>query len=38
MDRNETENKLNNSINNLEWCTQAYNTDYGERICRNCQV
>ena len=24
------ENKLNNSINNPEWCTQVYNTDYGE--------
>lgn len=24
------ENKLNNSINNLEWCTQVYNTNYGE--------
>lgn len=24
------ENRLNNSINNLEWCTQAYNTNYGE--------
>lgn len=24
------ENKLNNSINNPEWCTQVYNTNYGE--------
>ena len=24
------ENKLNNSINNLEWCTQVYNTNYDE--------
>lgn len=31
------ENKLNNSINNLEWCTQVYNTDYGEGIKRRVQ-
>lgn len=31
------ENKLNNSINNLEWCTQAYNTNYGEGIKRRVQ-
>lgn len=24
------ENKLNNSIDNLEWCTQVYNTNHGE--------
>lgn len=23
------ENKRNNSVNNLEWCTVAYNTNYG---------
>ena len=26
------ENKLNNNINNLEWCTIAYNNTYGTRI------
>lgn len=31
------ENKLNNSINNLEWCTQVYNTNYGEGIKRRVQ-
>lgn len=25
------ENKLNNSITNLEWCTNSYNTSYGTR-------
>lgn len=25
------ENKSNNNINNLEWCTQKYNTNYGTR-------
>ena len=28
------ENKLNNSINNLEWCTIKYNNCYGTRIKR----
>ena len=28
------ENKLNNNINNLEWCTIAYNNTYGTRIER----
>ena len=28
------ENKLNNSISNLEWCTQQYNHDYGTRNIR----
>ena len=31
------ENKLNNSINNLEWCTYAYNTNYGSGICKRVQ-
>lgn len=31
------ENKLNNSINNLEWCTQEYNTNYGSGISRRVQ-
>ena len=25
------ENKLNNNVNNLEWCTSSYNNNYGER-------
>lgn len=25
------ENKTNNSVDNLEWCTRAYNTNYGTR-------
>ena len=25
------ENKLNNNVNNLEWCTQKYNCNYGKR-------
>ena len=25
------ENKLNNSVNNLEWCTAKYNCNYGTR-------
>lgn len=28
------ENKLNNNVNNLEWCTQKYNCNYGKR--NNC--
>ena len=28
------ENKLNNSIENLEWCTHMYNCNYGTRIKR----
>lgn len=28
------ENKLNNSANNLEWCTRAYNVAYGTRTER----
>ena len=26
------ENKLNNSIDNLEWCTISYNNSYGTRL------
>ncbi len=32
------ENKLNNSLNNLEWCTVKYNNNYGtkrERLSKN---
>lgn len=25
------ENKLNNALNNLEWCTKSYNINYGNR-------
>ena len=28
------ENKLNNNINNLEWCTAEYNINYGTRTER----
>lgn len=28
------ENTMNNSIDNLEWCTYEYNNNYGERIKR----
>ena len=26
------ENKLNNSVDNLEWCDEKYNSNYGTRI------
>lgn len=28
------ENKLNNNVNNLEWCTTSYNNTYGTRLKR----
>lgn len=28
------ENKLNNNVTNLEWCTASYNNNYGTRIRR----
>lgn len=28
------ENKLNNNVNNLEWCTAKYNANYGTKIKR----
>ena len=31
------ENKLNNSVSNLEWCTHKYNSNYGTAIQRNSQ-
>lgn len=32
------ENKLNNNVNNLEWCTAKYNCNYGNRNSKiyNC--
>lgn len=30
------EDKTNNCVNNLEWCTQAYNNNYGTRTERSC--
>lgn len=32
------ENKLNNNVNNLEWCTQEYNNNYGTRVERISQT
>lgn len=32
------ENKLNNYVNNLEWCTQEYNNNYGTRVERISQT
>ena len=31
------ENKLNNNVDNLEWCTQKYNNNYGTGIERRRQ-
>ena len=31
------ENKLNNSVSNLEWCTYKYNSNYGTAIQRTSQ-
>ena len=31
------ENKLNNHILNLEWCTASYNTNYGTSIARSTE-
>lgn len=28
------ENKLNNHVDNLEWCTHKYNSSYGTRVAR----
>ena len=32
------ENKLNNVVENLEWCTAQYNNNYGTRNYRNAQA
>lgn len=31
------ENKLNNRVENLEWCTEQYNLNYGTRLTRIAQ-
>lgn len=31
------ENKSNNSVDNLEWCTAKYNSNYGTRLIRMAQ-
>ena len=31
------ENKLNNCVDNLEWCTQKYNINYGTGIARRAR-
>ena len=31
------ENKQNNSLNNLEWCSSQYNHEYGTRTRRTCK-
>ena len=32
------ENKSNNSVDNLEWCTASYNANYGTRTIRMAQT
>ena len=32
------ENKSNNSVDNLEWCTASYNVNYGTRTIRMAQT
>ena len=32
------ENKQNNCVNNLEWCTQKYNTNYGTKQDRESKI
>lgn len=32
------ENKSNNSVDNLEWCTASYNANYGTRNIRQAQT
>ena len=31
------ENKLNNEVENLEWCTYEYNNKYGTRTAKTCK-
>ena len=32
------ENKLNNNVENLEWCTQAYNVNYSHNNCKSRKI
>lgn len=32
------ENKINNNVNNLEWCSAKYNINYGTRTKRQCET
>lgn len=32
------ENKSNNSVDNLEWCTALYNANYGTKLIRQAQT
>ena len=32
------ENKTNNNVNNLEWCTYSYNLSYGSRVTKMFQT
>ena len=32
------ENKLNNNVDNLEWCTKAYNNSYGTKAKRQSET
>lgn len=32
------ENKSNNNVNNLEWCTHTYNINYGTRAKRSAET
>lgn len=32
------ENKSNNSVDNLEWCTATYNNNYGTKLIRQAQT
>jgi hypothetical protein len=31
------ENRSNNNVDNLEWCTYSYNNNYGNRISKYCK-
>lgn len=32
------ENKYNNNVSNLEWCTRSYNMKYGNQINKHCKA
>lgn len=38
MVNHKDENRLNNKVYNLEWCTQSYNTRYGTAIARQVET